>query len=129
MLHPSEELKYRIRCRVNISAFELEGKGGSSISRTELDSHANFCVVGRNCYIISRSGKCVDVAAFSEDAGGLREVPIVDCILAYDCPRTHQVFLLVMRNVLYVESMEENLIPPFIMRKAGLVVNECAKQH
>ena len=25
--------------------------------------------------------------------------------------------------------MEENLIPPFILREAGLIVNECPKQH
>ena len=129
MLHPTEEMKHKIRCRVKISAIEFEGKGGGSTSRTELDSHANFCVVGRHCYIISRSGKTVDVAAFSESAGGLNAVPIIDCILAYDCPLTNQVYLLVLRNALYVESMEENLISPFILREAGLEVNECAKQH
>ena len=25
--------------------------------------------------------------------------------------------------------MEENLIPPFTLREAGLIVNECPKQH
>ena len=94
-----------------------EGKGRSSISRTELDSHANFCVAAKHCYIISRSGKTVDVLAFSEDAGGLNGVLIVDCTLAYNCPRNHQVFLLVIRNALYVESIEENLISPFILRE------------
>ena len=28
-----------------------------------------------------------------------------------------------MRNALYVPSMPHNLIPPFIMREAGIVVN------
>ena len=109
MLHPTEEMKYKIRCRAKISVIEIEGKGGSSTSRTELDSHANFCVVGRHCYIISWSGKTVDVAAFSESAGGLNVVPIVDCMLAYGCPLTNQVYILLLRNGLYVESMEENL--------------------
>ena len=57
--------------------------------RTELDSHANMCVLGKQCYIISRSGKSVDVGAFTESAGGLNEVPIVDAMLAYDCKRTN----------------------------------------
>ena len=30
-------------------------------SRTELDSHANMMVFGRNCEVISKSGKAVDV--------------------------------------------------------------------
>ena len=48
-------------------------------------------------------------------------------MLAYDCKRTKQVYLLVLRNVLYIESMDDNLIPPFILREAGLIVNERAK--
>lgn len=52
----------------------------------------------------------IDVSAFSESAGGLSGVPMVDCMLSYDRPLTNQVFLLVIRNALYIESMEENLI-------------------
>ena len=37
MLHPTEEMKYKIRCRAKISVIEIEGKGGSSTSRIELD--------------------------------------------------------------------------------------------
>ena len=48
-------------------------------------------------------------------------------MLAYDCERTNQVYLLVWRNVLYIESMDDNLILPFILREAGLIVNERAK--
>ena len=50
-------------------------------------------------------------------------------MLAYDCKRTNQVYLLVLRNVLYIESMEDNIIPPFILTEAGLIVNERAKIH
>ena len=56
-------------------------------------------------------------------------MPIVDAMLAYDCERTNQVYLLVLRNVLYIESMDDNLIPPFILREAGLTVHERAKIH
>ena len=88
-----------------------------------------MCVVGKHCIIISRSGKYVNVGTFSPSAGSLSQVPIVDALVAYDCPRTNQTYLLVVRNALYVEDMEENLISLFILREAGLVVNECAKQH
>ena len=50
-------------------------------------------------------------------------------MLAYDCRRTNQVYMLVLRNVLYIDSMEDNLIPPFILREAGIIVNERAKIH
>ena len=66
---------------------------------------------------------------FLESAGGLDAVPIVDAMLAYDCERTNQVYLLVLWNVLYIESMDDNLISPFILREAGLIVNEQVKIH
>ena len=71
----------------------------------------------------------MSVGAFSESAGGLNNVPIVNAMLAYDCERTNQVYLLVLRNVLYIESMDDNLIPPFILRETGLTVNKRAKIH
>ena len=43
--------------------------------------------------------------------------------------KKNQVYLLVLRNILYIDSMEDNLIPPFISREAGIIVNERAKIH
>ena len=36
-------------------------------SRTELDSHANMPVIGRNAYILSKIRETVDVAPFTPD--------------------------------------------------------------
>ena len=97
--------------------------------RTKLDSHVNMMVYGNNCEVISLSGKTVEVGAFSESAGGLSNVPIADVIVAYDCKRSNQTYLLVSRNVLYINDMNDNVIPPFILRQAGLTVSEIAKIH
>ena len=86
-------------------------------------------VLGIQCYILSKLGKSVDVGAFTESAGGLNQAPIGDAMLAYYCKILNQVYPLVLRNVLYIESMEDNLIPPFILREVGLIVNERAKIH
>ena len=53
----------------------------------------------------------------------------MDSVVAYDCPYSGEVILLVARNALFIVSMDHNLVPPFIMRKAGLQVNEQAKIH
>ena len=98
-------------------------------SQTELDSHANMCVFGRNSMIISESNRSVDVNAFAEEAGGILKVPIADVMVAYDCKITHQVYLLIARNALYVESMENNLVHPFILREAGLQLKDVPKIH
>ena len=94
---------------------------------TELDSHANMVVLGRFVTIIRRTGRSVDVQAFAEDVPTMKSVPIVDAVVAHDCPYTSTTTLLVFTNALYVPSMEHNLIPPFIMREAGLIVNEVPK--
>ena len=76
-----------------------------------------MCVLGKYCLLLSEleTTQTVNVGAFLESAGGLNNVPIVNTMLAYDCRRTNQVYLLALRNVLYIESMDDNLIPPFIL--------------
>ena len=59
----------------------------------------------------------------------MSRVPIVDTVLACDCPISGKTTLLVARNALFVQSMNHNLIPPFIMREAGLKVEEQVRIH
>ena len=54
-------------------------------SRTELDSHDNMPVIGRNAHILSRIGETVDVAPFTPDYKPI-SVELVDAALKYKCP-------------------------------------------
>ena len=54
-------------------------------SRTELDSHANMPVIGRNAYILSRIGENVDVAPFTPDYKPI-SVELVDAALNMNVP-------------------------------------------
>ena len=83
---------------------------------------------GKDCYIISRSSHTAVVNAFTKDVGTI-EVPIVDALLVYEDEFTGKIYYLIARNVLYVESMEYCLLPPFVLREAGLTVNERPKIH
>ena len=74
-------------------------------SRSELDSHANMIVVGYNSYIISYSGRTADVSPFSPDYDALQKVPIVDVALAYDCPYSGKLYILLVRNALHIPAM------------------------
>ena len=75
-------------------------------STTELDSHANMCVVGQQATIINRTGKHAEVRAFSNECQTMKKVPIVDAAFAYDCPSTMKTYILVVRNALHVPSMK-----------------------
>ena len=70
-----------------------------------------------------------DVRPFSNECSKMEKLPIVDSVLAYDCKYTMKTYPLVMRNVIYMPSMEKNLITPFLMRESGLLLNDVARIH
>ena len=86
-------------------------------------------VVGSHATVFGHLGKSADVRPLSNDCSKLESVPIVDAAVAYDCPYTMKTFILTVRNALYVPSMTHNLIPPFVMREAGLIVNDVPRIH
>ena len=107
--------------------------GGASVgsygsqSVTELDSHANMAVAGRDCTIIAKSGHYASVTPFSADLPVMERVEIGDVAIAYDDPYSLETYLLVMRNVLLIPSMDHNLLPPFLVREASLFLDETPK--
>ena len=97
-------------------------------SRTESDSHANIPVIGMNSYILSKIGEAVDVAPFTPDYKPI-SVELVDAALKYECPYSGKVKILIFRRGLYVPSRTHNLLPPFMLREAGININEVPKIH
>ncbi|MEM7463144.1 MAG: hypothetical protein AAF362_10750 [Pseudomonadota bacterium] len=85
-------------------------------------------VVGRHAYILAQVGKSVDVSPFTPQYKPIT-AELVDAALAYECPFTSKTYILVLRNALHVPSMKNNLIPPFMMREAGITVSEVPKIH
>ena len=100
----------------------------NELSRTELDSHSNMPVIGRNAYILSKIGETVDVAPFTPDYKPI-SVELVDAALKYECPYSGEVKILIIRRGLNVPSMTHNLLPPFMLREAGIHINEVPKIH
>lgn len=95
-------------------------------SRLDLDSHANMPVVGRESLVINDLGITVDVSPFSPDYPSMK-VKLVDAVVQHECPMTGKVYMLLIRNAIHVRTMTNNLIPPFILRQAGIMVNDVPK--
>jgi hypothetical protein len=95
-------------------------------SRLELDSHANMPIVGCESLVIDDLGVNVDVSPFSPDYPSM-QVKLVDAVVQYDCPFSGRVFMLLIHNAIYVPAMTNNLIPPFVLREAGITVNDAPK--
>ena len=109
--------------RISVS----ESSEVGTTSRTELESHANMVVLGSDCFVFEDTGRSCTVHHFSTNLGSARDVPIVDAALAYDCQYTGETIILLVRNALYIPTMENNLIPPFVMRYGGVQVNDKPK--
>ena len=86
-----------------------------------------MAVVGHHATVINRSWKTTNVRPFSKDCYQITAVPIVDEAVAHDCPYTLKTYIMVVNNALRVPSMNHNLAPPFILREAGLIVNDVPK--
>ena len=85
-----------------------------------MNSHANMPVIGKNAYILSKISGTVDVAPDYKPIS----VELVDAALKYECPYSGEVKILIIRRGLYVPSMTHNLLPPFMLREAGIHINE-----
>ena len=88
-----------------------------------------MAVLGKNTLIIADTGKTAQVTPFTPDYKSMENVKFVDGAIAYDCLYSGTSYILLIHNALYVPSMTHTLIPPFIMREAGLVVNDTPKIH
>ena len=72
--------------------------------------------------------KSATVAAFSPTLEPMK-IPIVDVCVKWIDPLSDDTHFLVFKDALYVEQMDHNLIPPFLLREAGWIVNEVARIH
>ena len=86
-------------------------------------------VVCKHALAVAHTGKTVEVQPFSPVCKTMESVLIVDAVVKWTCPHTDETCLLLMKNALHVPSMSHNLIPPFVMREAGIRVNDVPKIH
>ena len=64
-------------------------------SQTELDSHANMPVVGREALVVEQSGRTVEVSPFTPDYKPIK-VEVVNAIIQYDSPLDGNEYILVV---------------------------------
>ena len=118
-------MAYRSNC-INVSSITTTARL-EKVTATELDSHADSPVVGKYAKIIEDTGREVTVSGFTSALGKPLTVPVVNAAVAYDCEVSGETRILVICNALCLKEMEVNLVPPFMMRLAGIEVDECPK--
>ena len=96
----------------------------STTTVCELDSHADTCAFGANCFILHETSQQVSVQGFHPNMQELQGVKIVTAAVAYDCPELFVTFVLIFPQSLYFPSMERHLICPDQLREHGIIVND-----
>ena len=93
--------------------------------RTELDSHADTCVVGDNALIIHDHER--DVAVTGYDHGRAKTFKIVDAVIGYEDPITGQEYYLMINQAIHIPGLKHNLLCPMQLRLNDVSVNEIPK--
>ncbi|EJK65892.1 hypothetical protein THAOC_13210, partial [Thalassiosira oceanica] len=106
----------------------LSGVGASRPSMTELDSHANWSAFGDDSTDLVLTGRTVQVQGY-DPSQGHQSLSIRHKAVAHDCPYTGRTFICIANNSLHLNGARTNLIPPVLLREAGLIVNDTLKQH
>ena len=112
-----------IMSHLRVSSASSDGRKGN----IELDSHADSPVVGKGAMEVRDTGRRVLVGGFSDALGKPLRCRVIDALLAYDDEYSNETYLLMIRNAISVPEMDHHLLPPFMMRLAGISVDECPK--
>ena len=83
--------------------------------------------MGKRTLIVETTNKTALVSGFTTDLGEPIRVLIVTAAIIYYCEYTGASHIMIIHNEFYLKNMEINLIPPIMMRIAGLKVDKCPK--
>ena len=108
-IHRGKELRSTHLYHKIVASMEVEIEMDGEC-RTELDSHANMPVVGKEALIVEQSGKTVEASPFIPDYKPIK-VEVVNAVVQYDSPLDRREYMLVIQNALCIPSMSNNLIP------------------
>jgi hypothetical protein len=93
---------------------------------TNLDSHTDTWVVGKNVLVIHVVDKKVNVTGFDPAQGKVKDHNIVSGALAHD-HLIGEAVTLMMHQAIYIPTTENDLLYPMQMRMNDVDMQECPK--
>ena len=98
------------------SARNTQNTSSESVyGRSELDSHADTTVAGRNCTPIWHTERSCDVAPFSDTYQPMKDVAIVSAATGFTSASGNQ-YILIFHECLYMPELSHTLINPNQLR-------------
>ena len=97
----------------------------TTYSNLEMDSHADTIVLGRNCAILSYSGRECDVSPYTDSYESIKGVPIVTGATAWTSQVDGATYILVFHEALWMgDVLEHSLLNPNQLRHYGVSVQD-----
>ncbi|KAI2502898.1 Reverse transcriptase (RNA-dependent DNA polymerase) [Fragilaria crotonensis] len=97
--------------------------------RTELDSHADTCVAGRNTLLLSDEGRQVTVHPYSGEYKPIQDVSIATVATMWIHPQNGQPYILIIHEALYFgDRVDVTLLNPNQLRANGVIVEDVPRQ-
>ena len=100
---------------------KLSGEG-----RTELDSHADTCVLGSQALILHNFERPVRVTGY-DASDGSKTFKTVSGAVTYDDPVTGNPVMRVIHQAVYIPSLEHNLLCPMQLQLNDVSVKDIPK--
>ncbi|KAI2511644.1 hypothetical protein MHU86_2710 [Fragilaria crotonensis] len=99
--------------------------GDDEDTRTELDSHADTCVAGRNTLLVSDEGRQVTVHPYSGEYKPIPDVSIATVATLWIHPTDGQPYILIINEALYFgDRVDVTLLNPNQLRANGVTVED-----
>ena len=74
--------------------------------RTDLDIHADTCVIGQHALIVYDFNRPVNVTGYDPLKGTMApNRPTVSAAIAYDCPMTGEVFIIEIHQAILIDEL------------------------
>ena len=90
---------------------------------TELDSHADTVVAGRNTLVLSYTDRVCEVSPYLDEYEPMKNVPIVSA--ATGCTSyTGESYILILNEALYMPKLNHTLLNPNQLRHNGIEVQD-----
>ena len=105
----------RIVSRIERTDAKLNFSNAGNVAKNELDSHTDTICAGNNCTLMYYTNRACDVMLFSDSYNAKTDVQIVTACTAYQCPKTGQVYILVLNEALWFGNkggMDHTLLNP-----------------
>ena len=96
--------------------------------RTDLDSHADTCVIGQHALIVHDFKRTVNVTGYDPLKGTMDPIcRTFSAAIAYDFPMMGEVFIIDVHQAILIYHLHSNLLCPMHMRMYDVKVNEIPK--